>query len=184
MTKTDVRDSVILVDEKDNEIGVMEKLLAHKNGVRHRAFSIFVLNKDGQLLLQKRASHKYHSPGLWSNTCCSHQLPGENEELAVLKRLDYEMGITCKNHSWIFDFTYNKKFDNGLIENEYDRIYLGYSDENPVINTLEVEEYMWIGLDELQNDLMNNIEHYTYWLIQIFPRFKAYVTKAIPVDDN
>lgn len=155
---------VIHVDEKNNAIKKVEKLEAHKKGILHRAFSIFIFNSKKDLLLQKRAK-KYHTSFLWSNTCCSHP---KNKDLKNLKkeaekRLFEEMGIKCKLKEE-FNIIYKAKLDNNLIENEYDHIFIGFSDEKPKINKKEVSDYKWISINELKKDIKKNKEKYTPWL--------------------
>lgn len=159
-------DQVILVDNKNNELGVMEKLEAHKKGLLHRAFSVFVFNKDGQLLLQKRNSKKYHSGGLWSNTVCSHPRPGEEYEDAVHRRLKEEMGFDCdlKQASCII---YRSEFKNGLIEHEYDCVFKGEYDGDVKPDPEEVEDTKWVNIDELKKDVNESPEKYTYWFKKI-----------------
>ena len=156
-------DKVILVDKNDNEIGTEEKLKTHQEGKLHRAFSIFIFNSSDQLLIQKRVQTKYHSGGLWSNTCCSHPKPGEDILSAAHLRLKEEMGFDCDLKE-IGNFIYQKKFSNGLTEYEYDHILIGYSNIRPNINKKEVEDWKWIDPDKLKNDVEKNPEEYTYWL--------------------
>lgn len=153
---------IITVDEQDRETGYIEKLEAHKKGVLHRAFSILVFNKKGELLLQKRNKDKYHSPGLWTNTCCSHQRVGEQLSEAVTRRLMEEMGFVCELEE-LFHFIYKTQFDDGLIEYELDHVFVGQYDEEIAINEEEVEEYKWVIPSQLQEDIKNNPENYTYW---------------------
>jgi isopentenyl-diphosphate delta-isomerase len=154
---------VILVDKNDKQIGIEEKLKAHQGGKLHRAFSVFVFNNKGELLLQKRALSKYHSPGLWTNTCCSHPRPDEETLSAAHRRLREEMGFDC-DLSEIFSFKYKTVFDNGLIENEYDHVIVGKYDYEPVINKEEVDTYKWIDVAWLKKDIKNNPSLYTSWL--------------------
>ena len=158
-----MEDKVILVDESDNEIGSAEKLEAHQKGERHRAFSIFVFNPAGLLLLQKRASKKYHSGGLWSNTCCSHPRPGFPIEQEARRKLQQEMGFEC-DLQWIFQFSYKTEFPNSLIENEIDHVFVGRYDHDPSPNPDEADEWKWMELEDLVNDLKAHPESYTYWL--------------------
>lgn len=153
---------VILVDEKDREIGTMEKMEAHVTGSLHRAFSIFIFNSKHELLLQKRAAGKYHSNGLWTNTCCSHPKPDENLEESASKRLQEEMGmdVTVKP---IFSFIYKAALDNNLIEHELDHVLIGYSDSDPTINTEEVSDYKWAGLDIIKKEMELYPESFTFW---------------------
>ena len=161
---------VILVNEKDEEIGLMEKMEAHEKGLLHRAFSVFVLNSKNQLCIQRRALHKYHSGGLWTNTCCSHPRQGEINLDAANRRLFEEMGMSCELHKTL-DFIYKAEFSNGLTEHELDHVFVGYSDVEPVINTDEVAEYKWVELEGLKLDIQENPQIYTEWFKIIFERF-------------
>ncbi len=153
---------VILVDENDRAIGSEEKISAHKKGLLHRAFSVFIFNKKGELLVQKRAKGKYHSAGLWANSCCGHPRPGEDTVLAGERRLEEETGLKCKLKE-AGHFRYETKFPNGLSENEFDHILVGFCDNEPVCNPDEIEEYRWVGRQELLNDLENEPEQYAVW---------------------
>jgi len=161
---------VILVNEKDEEIGLMEKMEAHEKALLHRAFSVFVLNGKNELCLQRRALHKYHSGGLWTNTCCSHPRKGETNLEAANRRLFEEMGMRC-DLSEKFDFVYKAEFDNGLTEHELDHVFVGYSEIEPEINTEEVAEFKWMDLEKLKSDMEVNPEIYTAWFKIIFERF-------------
>jgi isopentenyl-diphosphate delta-isomerase len=156
------KEFVILVDENDTELGLMEKHEAHQKALLHRAFSVFVFNRKGELLLQQRALNKYHSGGLWTNTCCSH--PRENEKTidAANRRLKEEMGIDCALTEK-FHFMYKAHFDNGLTEHELDFIYIGTTNEEPNINSDEVASYKWINMQELITDMKLNQKNYTVW---------------------
>ena len=154
-------EKVVLVDAQDNEIGLMEKQEAHERGALHRAFSVFVFNSAGELLLQRRAFHKYHSGGLWTNTCCSHPRPGEDNLQAAKRRLQEEMGFTCKLDQ-VFSFLYHQKVGE-LIEHELDHVFVGTFDDDPAINPMEVAEWKSISLPELQADLAMHPENYTVW---------------------
>ena len=165
---------VILVDENDEEVGTEEKIKTHREGKLHRAFSIFVFNPKGELLLQRRAKIKYHSGGLWTNTCCSHPSPGETLEEAVHRRLKEEMGFDCELEE-IFSFTYQVKFDNDLFENEYDHVFIGKFDGEPTPNPEEVDEWKWIDLEELKKDIQENPDSYTYWLKQSIDKVISYL---------
>ncbi len=167
-----LEEKVILVDTSDRQIGVAEKLQAHRDGLLHRAFSIFVINSQGQLLLQKRAKHKYHSGGLWTNTCCSHPRPDEPTDIAVHRRLLEEMGFDCELRE-IFSFVYQAVLDNDLTEYEFDRVFVGYSDREPILNPEEAEDWKWIDLKVLQADIRQHPESYTYWLRDCCDRFIA-----------
>ena len=153
---------VILVDEFDNVVGTMEKLEAHQKGILHRAFSILLFNSKGEVLLQKRSSAKYHSGGLWTNTCCSHPLPEERIEDATRRKLQQEMGIEAAME-FSFKFIYNAQLDKNLIEHEYDHVFTGTFDGTPILNRDEVEEWKFMDLKSLQNDIQQNPELYTYW---------------------
>lgn len=167
---------IILVDENDKEIGSAEKLQAHKDGKLHRAFSIFVFNKNGELLLQQRADSKYHSGGLWTNTCCSHPRVGEDTLAAANRRLPEEMGFTCPLKE-IFSFLYNITFDNGLTENELDHVFIGTFDGNPEINREEAKNYKWINVTELRNDIKDNPNIYSQWIKLALPEVIAYINQ-------
>lgn len=158
---------VILVDPNDNEVGVMEKLEAHEKGLLHRAFSIFVFNDKKELLLQRRALNKYHSAGLWTNTCCSHQAPGETTLGAGHRRLNEEMGMSCELIQ-VFHFLYKAELENNLIEHELDHVMIGFSNTEPQINTQEVCEFKWITIEDLVFDMKQHPQHYTVWFNLIF----------------
>jgi isopentenyl-diphosphate delta-isomerase len=155
--------NVVLVNERDDEIGLMPKLEAHEKGVLHRAFSVFVFNSDGNLLLQKRADSKYHSAGLWSNTCCSHPYPGEDVQAGATRRLNEEMGITA-NLYFVHSFIYKAELENGLTEHELDHIFFAISDKPPVLDATEVSDYKYVSPRELAKDLLVNPGMYTEWL--------------------
>lgn len=153
---------VILVDEHDNPTGTMEKLEAHQKGLLHRAFSVFAFNSNGELLLQRRAPHKYHSAGLWTNTCCSHSAPGEDTEAGAHRRLQEEMGFDCPlTHTG--HLLYRVEFDNGLTEHEFDHIFIGHFDGKPVPNPDEADAYRWASPAELQEEIAAHPERFTYW---------------------
>jgi|SRR5690606_32595024 len=167
---------VVLVDEDDKETGTMEKMEAHEKGALHRAFSIFIFNSKGELLLQQRALNKYHSPGLWTNTCCSHPRPGEAVEDAAHRRLAEEMGMEC-GLDYHFRFLYKASFDNGLIEHELDHVFFGTSDTLPVLNSEEVAGYRYIGMKLLEKELSESPENYSPWLRICFERVKQLVDR-------
>jgi len=169
-------DEIILVDEKDNQIGTAEKLAAHKEGRLHRCFSIFVFDKEGRLMLQKRASGKYHCGGLWTNTCCSHPRPGGKITEEVHKRLKEEMGFDCELKE-IFTFIYKTEFENGLTEHEYDHVFIGKFDGEPVLNLEEASEWKWISMAELEKDIEGNPDNYTYWLKIAIKKIKPFLSK-------
>lgn len=156
------KEYVILVDEQDNDIGVMEKLLAHQDGLLHRAFSIFIFNEKGELLLQQRALSKYHSAGLWTNTCCSHPRPNETIKDAANRRLFEEMGMSC-DLKIITNFIYKTPFENGLTEHELDYVLTGITNQNPHINKDEVENYKWMPIEDIKKDIISHPDLYTSW---------------------
>lgn len=164
---------VILVDSQDNEIGRMEKLEAHQKGILHRAFSVFIFNNQNELLLQRRAFGKYHSEGLWTNTCCSHPVPGERILDAAKRRLKEEMELECSLQS-SFSFIYKAKLDNNLTENELDHVVIGFSDETPHINPSEAIAFKWQKLEDIVTDIKNHPNHYTAW-------FKIILTEHLSI---
>lgn len=153
---------VILVDNNDHQIGLMEKQAAHIGPHLHRAFSIFIFNSQGELLMQQRALSKYHSPGLWTNTCCSHPRDGETLTEATSRRLMEEMGMTCEMHE-VYTFIYKAPVGQGLTEHEFDHVWIGRSDETPQINREEVESWKYMSLDDLKVDIQLHPELYTEW---------------------
>jgi isopentenyl-diphosphate delta-isomerase len=155
-------ENIIIVNTSGEAIGTMDKLTAHQTGTLHRAFSVFIFNSKGQLLLQQRAFDKYHSGGLWTNTCCSHPRTGEMTTDAAHRRLQEEMGMNC-NLTELFQFSYRHEFENGLIENEYDHVFLGISDDLPVPNTDEVANFRYADIEQLIYDLSENPDLYTAW---------------------
>jgi len=164
------QNNVVLVNENDQVVGQMEKLKAHRLGILHRAISVFIFNDNNELLIQQRALDKYHSRGLWSNSCCSHPYPDEDVVTAGERRLIEEMGIYCSlDH--MFHFTYSVELEGGLIENELDHVLIGWSNAIPDLNTDEVCSYRWISLDELNRDIAEQPEHYTFWLKHILEHY-------------
>ncbi|MGB2256888.1 MAG: isopentenyl-diphosphate Delta-isomerase [Flavobacteriaceae bacterium] len=168
---------VILVNEKDQEIGLMPKLEAHQKAVLHRAFSVFIFNSENELMLQQRASNKYHSPNLWTNTCCSHQRSGESNIQAGVRRLYEEMGFTTSLKE-ITSFIYKAPFDNGLTEHELDHIMVGYYNEDPVINSDEVEDWKWMKIEDVKKDISLNPDLYTAWFKIIFKNFYNHLNNS------
>ena len=152
----------MLVDEVDNEIGTMEKLQAHREGRLHRAISVFIFNSKKQLLLQKRAAGKYHSAGLWTNTCCSHPREGEHAKHAAIRRLEEEMGLTCRL-ARAFTFVYKAEFAGGLIEHEFDHVFTGITDVAPKPAPEEVSEFRYITIDALDKEMRANPKQFTEW---------------------
>ena len=167
-------EEVILVTPEDQVVGTMPKMEAHEKAVLHRAFSVFVLNDRGETMLQQRAAHKYHSPMLWTNTCCSHQRLGETNIEAGKRRLMEEMGFETELRE-LFSFIYKAPFDNGLTEHELDHVLLGYYSGTPEINPDEVAAWKWMGLDEIKQELQESPEDYTAWFRIIFNRFYEYI---------
>jgi len=163
-------ENVILVNENDEQIGLMPKLEAHEKAVLHRAFSVFILNSKNEIMLQQRAHQKYHSPLLWTNTCCSHQRDGESNLLAGSRRLYEEMGFETSLKE-LFHFIYKAPFDNGLTEHELDHVMIGYYEENPRINTEEVENWKWMPIEDVKMDMQEHPEIYTIWFKIIFDKF-------------
>jgi len=169
-----MEEKVILVDKNNQQIGLMPKMEAHEKAVLHRAFSIFVMNEKGETMLQQRASHKYHSPLLWTNTCCSHQRDGETNIEAGKRRLVEEMGFTVDLKE-VFSFIYKAPFDNGLTEHELDHVMVGYSNQVPEINPEEVADWKWMHPKTIKTDIIQNPDEYTAWFKIIFERFYDYV---------
>ena len=167
-------EQVILVNEQDQEIGLMSKMEAHEKAVLHRAFSVFIFNSKNELMLQQRASHKYHSPDLWTNTCCSHQRHGESNIEAGKRRLFEEMGFVTELEEKT-SFIYKAPFDNGLTEHELDHIMVGYFDDAPNLNQEEVKDWKWMSLEAIKNDITINPCSYTAWFKIIFDKFYNYI---------
>ena len=163
-------ENVILVNEKDEQIGLMPKMEAHQKGVLHRAFSVFIFNKKDELMLQQRAHSKYHSPGLWTNTCCSHQREGESNIQAGKRRLLEEMGFITDLKDTI-SFIYKAPFDNGLTEYEFDHILVGRYEEDPVLNPEEAAAFKWMNLEDVKKDMEVNPQLYTAWFKIIFDKY-------------
>jgi isopentenyl-diphosphate delta-isomerase len=168
--------NVVLVDKSGRELVnsdgtrlTMDKLKAHKKGLLHRAVSVFVFNTRDELLLQKRASGKYHSADKWTNTCCTHPRPGETPAATARRRLHEEMGLECPLTE-AFNFLYQANVGNGLVENEFDHVFIGFCDRDPQPDPAEVSDWKWISAEELGQELKNNPEHYTAWLRVCFER--------------
>ena len=170
------KEYVILVDTADRELGTMEKMEAHEKAILHRAFSVFIFNDRGELMLQQRAAHKYHSPLLWTNTCCSHQRQGESNIEAGKRRLREEMGFEVDLDEK-FHFVYKAEFDNGLTEHELDHVMVGYYNGEPTINPEEVASWKWINMEVLQQDMQDHPQDYTAWFKIIFDHFVEFLTK-------
>lgn len=167
-------EQVVLVNEKDEKIGLMPKQEAHVKGVLHRAFSVFIFNSKNELMLQQRAFEKYHTPGLWANTCCSHQRDGESSIEAGKRRLMEEMGFTTDLKETT-TFIYKAPFDNGLTEHELDHILVGSYEADPKINPEEVASWKWMDLEEVRDDIKKNPDIYTPWFKIIFDKFYQYL---------
>ncbi len=177
MATSSDNEQLILVNENDEVIGVQDKLSVHELGLLHRAFSLFIFNSEGKLLLQQRADFKYHSPGLWTNTCCSHPRPGELTIDACKRRLNEEMGMACEPE-FSFSFIYRHEFSNGLIEHEYDHVFTGITDKLPEINPDEVKNWKYMSLPELESNISINPDHYTPWLKICLPMLKNYISTS------
>ena len=167
-------EQVILVNEQDEQIGLMPKMEAHEKAVLHRAFSVFIFNSKNELMLQQRAAHKYHSPLLWTNTCCSHQRDGETNIEAGTRRLSEEMGFTTALKE-VTTFIYKAPFDNGLTEHEFDHVMTGFYEMDPVINKEEVEAWKWMPVEAVKPDIESNPEIYTAWFKIIFKNFYTHI---------
>ena len=167
-------EEVILVNENDQQVGTMPKLEAHQKAALHRAFSIFILNDKNEVMLQQRAAHKYHSPLLWTNTCCSHQRVGETNIQAGTRRLQEEMGFVAELKE-LFHFIYKAPFDNGLTEHELDHVMIGYSNQEPVINQDEVASWKWMSTADIKADISNSPDLYTEWFKIIFHKFDHFL---------
>ena len=168
------KDRVVLVDDfgnalanHDGRISTMHKIEAHRLGSLHRATSVFIFNSRNELLLQKRAEGKYHSPGKWTNTCCTHPYPGEIPLICAQRRLGEEMGLSAKLTE-AFSFSYTAYVGNGLIEKEFDHVFLGLSNQNPSPDPTEVSDWMWENLEALEQKLLINPEKYSPWLRKCF----------------
>jgi len=167
-------ENVILVNEKDQQTGVMEKMEAHRQGSLHRAFSVFIFNTKGEMLLQQRSMHKYHSAGLWTNACCSHPRPGESTEDAAARRLKEELGFETPLRK-IFDFTYHALVENGLTEYEFDHVFFGKYSGEINFNTNEVQEICFRSLDDIGSSLQTHPHKFTSWFHIAFPKVNEWM---------
>ena len=168
---------VILVDEQDQPVGSMEKMEVHQKALLHRAFSIFIFNSRGEMLLHKRADKKYHSAGLWTNACCSHPRPGEDTRAAAEKRLREEMGIVTPLTK-AFDFVYRADFDNGLTEYEFDHVFAGTYNGEIFPDGEEVSDYCFKTIDEIKSSIQSHPQKYTEWFKIAFPKMELYLETA------
>ncbi|MBX2967577.1 MAG: isopentenyl-diphosphate Delta-isomerase [Cyclobacteriaceae bacterium] len=172
------RNKVVLVNENDMAIGEMDKLEAHIKGVLHRAFSVFIFNENGEMLIHQRAEQKYHGGGLWTNACCSHPQLGEDIKESALERLQFEMGLHCDLESK-FSFLYKVPVENNLIEHEFDYVFTGITSEKPKPNSCEVQSFQWICPKQLQKDIQTNPHHYTFWFRKALPILMEKAEKQI-----
>ena len=188
MSLNDIKKQVVLVDSKDAYLGTMEKMEAHKKGVMHRAVSILIFNTKGEWLLHQRALNKYHTGGIWTNACCTHPFLGENYEAAVERRVMEEMGmrINVKNLVHLFDFTYKAELDNGLMENEFDRVFAYITDAEPTPNQDEVMAWKYLPHETLAREINSHPENYTTWFRIIFEKARPHLDKirALPIEKD
>lgn len=161
---------VVLVDENDQVLGTMEKLKAHQEGRLHRAFSVLIFNDNDEMLIHKRASGKYHCGGMWTNACCSHPRLGESPKDAAIRRMQEEMGFTTAI-DFVGKFIYKTSFDNGLIENELDHVFVGKFNGEPVPNPEEVEDYRYIRIEDLKEEIKKEPQNYTVWFKKIVEEY-------------
>jgi len=164
-------DQLILVDENDTEVGVMGKLETHQKGVLHRAFSIIAKNSKNEIMLQKRALTKYHSGGLWTNTCCGHPRVGEDIFVATNRRLGEEMGFGCFLKE-VLQFTYKAKLDNELTEHEFLHVFVGEYNQQPVLNPEEASDFKWMSFSDIESDIEKNGDKYTFWFKILVKKIK------------
>jgi isopentenyl-diphosphate delta-isomerase len=172
------KQDLILVDEMDRPVGTMDKMEAHRQGLLHRAFSVFIFNGKGEMLLQQRADEKYHSPGLWTNACCSHPYPGEEVAAAATRRLNEELGFETKLEK-LFSFTYRSQFENGLIEHEYDHVFVGVFEGTINADKAEVKGHEYLSLQQISNGLIERPERYTPWFHIAFPRIREWAVEKL-----
>ena len=172
---------VILVDEQDQELGVMEKMEAHQKGLLHRAFSVFIFNEKGEMLLQQRSINKYHSGGLWTNACCSHPRPGEDIQRAAQRRLYEELGFVTSIEE-IFDFIYKSPFENGLTEHEFDHVFIGIHDHPIDPDKKEVNDFCFKSMDEIKSSLKSSPAQFTAWFHIAFPMVEKWISEQCESD--
>ncbi|WP_107039452.1 isopentenyl-diphosphate Delta-isomerase [Brumimicrobium mesophilum] len=167
--------NVVLVDETDQVLGTMEKMQAHQEGRLHRAFSVIIFNDKNEMLIHQRAKNKYHCGGMWTNACCSHPRFNEDSKDAAVRRMQEEMGFTT-DLDYVGQFIYRTEFDNGLIENELDHLFIGKFNGTPIPNPEEVEDFKYIGINELKLDIEKAPHNYTVWFKKIV---ENYLTELI-----
>jgi len=167
-------EQIILVDENDQSLGLMEKIEAHQKGILHRAFSVFIFNDKNELMIQQRALTKYHSPGLWTNTCCSHPREGEKTIDAAHRRMVEEMGFDCEITE-AFSFTYKADVGQGLIEHELDHVFIGHSDKKPIINPEEVNDWKYLHMKIIRTEIEKSPVKYTVWFRIAFEEVEKYI---------
>lgn len=167
-----LRDKVILVDQNDLEVGTIDKMEAHIKGMLHRAFSIFLFNSKKEMLIHQRAAGKYHGGGLWTNACCSHPQPGEELKASAMERLYFEMGLQCDLQK-AFSFIYHAPVENSLIEHEYDHVYIGFTDDTPIPNPEEVQDYRWISTPDLKREIATEPDKFTFWFKKAIQMLKT-----------
>lgn len=172
------KEFVILVDKHDQEIGLMEKMEAHEKALLHWAISVCIFNSQGEWLLQRRALSKYHSGGLWANTCCTHPKPNETSEEAAHRRLQQEMGMESEIKE-LFSFTYKEALDHELSEHEIDHVFVGVTNQKPVINVDEVDSYKYISYEDLEKDINSNPQNYTVWFKEIYKKINHHKSKLV-----
>jgi isopentenyl-diphosphate Delta-isomerase len=177
LAKINLYDVVVLVDADDHELGTMDKMEAHRKAVLHRAFSVFIFNSAGDMLLQQRAINKYHSGGLWTNACCSHPFPGETAKEGAIRRLQEEMGFSTSVQE-AFSFIYEAPFDNGLTEHEFDHVFIGEYEARIIPNPSEVQDFCYRSLEEIEASLQSHPARFTAWFHLAFPRVKAWKKQA------
>ncbi len=168
---------IILVNENDEEIGIAEKMDAHRKALLHRAFSIFIFNSKNEMLLQQRAISKYHSGGLWTNACCSHPKPGEENKAGAARRLFEEMGFTAELTK-IFHFTYKHEFENGLTEFEFDHVFAGFYDGQVYPNEYEASDYCFMNMDGIEVSLLSHPKKFSAWFHIAFPMIKKWLQNS------
>lgn len=180
---TTERDMVILVNEQNEWQGMMDKLAAHKEGLLHRAISVFVINDKNEILVQQRADGKYHSGGLWSNTCCSHPMQGESSIMAAHRRLREELGFDCELRP-AFILRYKAEMENGLVENEYDHVYFGSYSGSLHLDPHEVKAYRYVAVEDLREEMNANPTAFTAWLHLALPKFTEYLASSVEEEPN